>query len=334
MSALQVLERIRDEVNAFISGMTEKAEKTEALTAEAVETEKTEALTAEVVENAVVEVAATATGTGQTKSRKTGGVNKSELIRNYFEKHGMGSRNKDLIYAIRKSKDVELNPTLVSIIRKNIESKRVSKTRAQKMAVVGVAAEAPAATGTVLSNGQTKSRKTGGVNKSELIRNYFEKHGMGSRNKDLIYAIRKSKGVELNPTLVSIIRNNIESKRVSKTRVQKVLKVKKAGKARAVTGSNLAGLPMTALCARILQKIRGSEGLKLAEIADLVIQSGYKYAGSKGREGVVQNVYQALHNLSKKTAHPGYEGQVAVILKDETSHRYRLNPRAKFKNVA
>ena len=136
MSALQVLERIRDEVNAFISGMTEKAEKTEALTAEVVETEKTEA---EVVENALMEVAAeapaakgTVPSNGQAKSRKNGGVNKSELIRNYFEKHGMGSRNKDLIYAIRKSKDVELNPTLVSIIRKNIESNRVSKTRAQK----------------------------------------------------------------------------------------------------------------------------------------------------------------------------------------------------------
>jgi len=239
MSALQMLERIRDEVNAFISSLTEKAE--------------TEAMTAEVVETAVVEVAS----------------------------------------------------------------------------------EAPAATGTVLSNGQAKSRKSGkgGVNKSELIRNYFEKHGMESRNKDLIDAIRKSKDVELNPTLVSIIRKSMGSKRVSKTRAQKMsLKVaKKAGKARA---SDLAGLPMTALCARILQKTRGREGLKLAEIADLVIQSGYKYAGSKGREGVVQNVYQALHNLSKKTAHPGYEGQVAVILKDETSHRYRLNPKAKFKNVA
>jgi hypothetical protein len=233
-----MLERIRDEVNAFISSLTEKAE--------------TEAVTAEVVEKAVV-----------------------------------------------------------------------------------VASEAPAATGTVLSNGQAKSRKSGkgGVNKSELIRNYFEKHGMESRNKDLIDAIRKSKDVELNPTLVSIIRKSMGSKRVSKTRAQKMsLKVaKKAGKARE---SDLAGLPMTALCARILQKTRGREGLKLAEIADLVIQSGYKYAGSKGREGVVQNVYQALHNLSKKTAHPGYEGQVAVILKDETSHRYRLNPKAKFKNVA
>jgi hypothetical protein len=244
MSALQVLERIRDEaitkMNAFISGLAEKAEKTEAVTAEVVET------------------------------------------------------------------------------------------------VVGeVAAEAAAATGTVISNGQAKSRKgwKGGVNKSELVRNYFEKHGMDCRNKDLIDAIRKSKGVELNPTLVSIIRKSMGSKRVRKTRAQKVaLKVvKKASKTRT---ADLAGLPMTALCARILQKARGREGLKLAEIADLVIQSGYKYTGSKGREGVVQNVYQALHNLSKKTAHPGYEGQVAVILKDETSHRYRLNPKAKTKKVA
>jgi len=241
MSALQVLEKIRDEaiakMNAFISGMAEKAEKTEA--------EKTE----------------------------------------------------------------------------------VTETKVEE-----VAAEAPAATGTVPSNGQAKSRKgwKGGVNKSELVRNYFEKHGMECRNKDLIDAIRKSKGVEINPTLVSIIRKDMGSKRVRKTRVQKVaLKTSKVRK------TDLSGLPMTALCARILQNTRRSrDGLKLAEIADLVIQSGYKYTGSKGREGVVQNVYQALHNLSKKTSHPGYEGQVAVILKDETSHRYRLNPKAKTKKVA
>jgi len=197
-----------------------------------------------------------------------------------------------------------------------------------------VAAEAPAATGTVPSNGEAKSRKgrKGGVNKSELVRNYFERHGMECRNKDLIEAIRKSKGVELNPTLVSIIRKSMGLKKVRKTRAQKVALKAKAGKSR--VAAELAGLPMTALCARILQKTKSREGLKLAEIADLVIQSGYKYTGNKGREGVVQNVYQALHNLSKKTSHPGYEGQVAVILKDETSHRYRLNPKAKTKKVA
>lgn len=202
-------------------------------------------------------------------------------------------------------------------------------------AVEEVAAEAPAATGTVPSDGQAKSRKGRevGVNKSELVRNYFEKHGMECRNKDVIDAIRKSRGVELNPTLVSIIRKSMGLKRVRKTHVQKMV-VKETKKESKVKTADLAGLPMTALCARILQKTRSREGLKLAEIADLVIQSGYKYTGSKGREGVVQNVYQALHNLSKKTAHPGYEGQVAVILKDETSHRYRLNPKAKVKKVA
>lgn len=202
-------------------------------------------------------------------------------------------------------------------------------------AVGEVVAEAPAATGTVPSDGQAKSRKGRevGVNKSELVRNYFEKHGMECRNKDVIDAIRKSRGVELNPTLVSIIRKSMGLKRVRKTHVQKMV-VKETKKESKVKTADLAGLPMTALCARILQKTRSREGLKLAEIADLVIQSGYKYTGSKGREGVVQNVYQALHNLSKKTAHPGYEGQVAVILKDETSHRYRLNPKEKVKKVA
>jgi hypothetical protein len=196
-----------------------------------------------------------------------------------------------------------------------------------------VVAEAPAATGTVPANGEAKSRKgwKGGVNKSEIVRNYFEKHGMECKNRDLIEAVRKSRGIELNPTLVSIIRKSMATKRgVRKTRAQKV-----AAKASKIRKTNeLAGLPMTALCARILKMTRSREGLKLAEIADLVIQSGYKYTGSKGQKGVVQNVWQALNNLSKKTSHPGYDGQVAVILKDETSHRYRLNPKAKTKKIA
>jgi hypothetical protein len=235
---------------------------------------------------------------------------------------------------IRDEAIAKMNSFISGMTEKAEKAEEVTIEAVEK-SVEEVAAEAPAATGTVPSNGQAKSRKgwKGGVNKSELVRNYFEKHGMDCRNKDLIDAIRKSKGVELNPTLVSIIRKNMGSKKARKTRAQKVaLKVtKKTGKART---ADLAGLPMTALCARLLQNARSREGLKLAEIADLVIQSGYKYTGSKGREGVVQNVYQALHNLSKKTAHPGYEGQVAVILKDETSHRYRLNPKAKTKKVA
>lgn len=203
-----------------------------------------------------------------------------------------------------------------------------------------VVAEAPAATGTVPSNGEAKTRKgwKGGVNKSELVRNYFDKHGLDCKNKDVINAVKKSTGIELNPTLVSIIRKNMGGKRVRKNRVQKALRAKKVAtktsKVSRVKKTELAGLPMTALCAKILQKTGKREGLKLAEIADLVMQSGYKYTGSKGRKGVVQNVYQALHNLSKKTGHPGYEGRVAVIVKDETSHRYKLNPKVKQKKVA
>lgn len=227
---------------------------------------------------------------------------------------------------IRDEAIAKMNSFISSMAEKSEETEVL-----EEEVVEEVAAETPAATGAVPSNGQAKARKgrKGGVNKSELVRNYFEKHGMECRNKDLIDFIRKSKGVEINPTLVSIIRKNMDSKRVGKARVKKA--APKAGKVRK---ADFSGLPMTALCATILKKTRIREGLKLAEIADLVIQSGYKYTGSKGREGVVQNVYQALHNLSKKTSHPGYEGEVAVILKDETSHRYRLNPKAKVKKVA
>lgn len=239
----------------------------------------------------------------------------------------------DVLEKIRDEAISKMNSFISSLSEKARTEESAEATEEEK-----VAAEAPAATGTVPANGEAKTRKgwKGGVNKSELVRSYFEKHGMECKNKDLIEAIRKSKGIELNPTLVSIIRKTMGSKapkatkRVLKTRAQKVAKA--TSKIRKT--AELSGLPMTALCAKILQKTRVREGLKLAEIADLVIQSGYKYTGSKGREGVVQNVYQALHNLSKKTSHPGYEGQIAVILKDETSHRYRLNPKAKVKKVA
>jgi hypothetical protein len=228
----------------------------------------------------------------------TKGLNKSEMIRKYFEKHGMEVKNKHIIEYARKTYNIELNPGLVSIIRKTMAERKVRKAKEPK--------------------GVKKVVKAEGVNKSEMIRKYFEKHGMEVKNKDIVEYARKSHKIDLAPSLVSIIRKTMDEP--------------KNGKAKKET--HLAGLPMTALAVALLQKNRGRDGLKLSEITDLVIKSGYKYSGDKGREGITQNVWQALNNLSKKTAHPGYDGEVSVILKDAASHRYRLNPKAKRRKVA
>ena len=226
------------------------------------------------------------------------GLNKSEMIRKYFEKHGMEVKNKDIIEYARKTYNIELNPGLVSIIRGTMAERKVRKAKESK--------------------GIKKVVKADGVNKSEMIRKYFEKHGMEVKNKDIVEYARKSYKIDLAPSLVSIIRGTVAEP--------------KKGKAKKET--HLAGLPMTALTVTLLQKNRGRDGLKLSEMTDLVIKSGYKYSGDKGREGITQNVWQALNNLSKKTAHPGYDGEVSVILKDAASHRYRLNPKAKRLKVA
>jgi hypothetical protein len=227
-------------------------------------------------------------------------LNKSEMIRKYFEKHGMEVKNKDIIEYARRTYNIELNAGLVSIIRGTMAERKVRKAKESK----GVK--------------KVAKTKTDGVNKSEMIRKYFEKHGMEVKNKDIVEYARKAYKIDLAPSLVSIIRGTMAEP--------------KNGKAKKET--HLGGLPMTALTVALLQKNRGQDGLKLSEITDLVIKSGYKYSGDKGREGITQNVWQALNNLSKKTAHPGYDGEVSVILKDAASHRYRLNPKAKRRKVA
>jgi hypothetical protein len=65
-----------------------------------------------------------------------------------------------------------------------------------------------------------------------------------------------------------------------------------------------------------------------------VIAAGYEYQGAKGWEGIAQNVYQAVHALSKTVTHAGYEGKTAVVLHDSASKRWKLNPKAMKKKVA
>lgn len=167
----------------------------------------------------------------------------------------------------------------------------------------------------------------GGINRSDLIRDYYRQHGMEVKNKDLIESLEKAHKVKFEPSLVSTIKKKIlEGKKPAKAHKAKEKVAKAKGKAKA-KGGELKGLPMPALCAAILKK-SGREGLKLKEMTERVIESGYEYKGNKGNLGIAQNVYQALHTLSQKKSHPGYNGKVAVILHDESSKRWKLNPKA------
>lgn len=172
-----------------------------------------------------------------------------------------------------------------------------------------------------------KGRRKGGINRSDLIREYFRKNGMEVKNKDIIESLEKTHKVKFEPSLVSTIRKKMhEGKKPAKaTKIKERTYVK--AKSKVKSSEELKGLPMPALCAAILKK-SGREGLKLKEVTEQVISAGYEYKGNKGNLGIAQNVYQALHTLSQKKSHPGYNGKVAVILHDESSKRWKLNPKA------
>ena len=174
---------------------------------------------------------------------------------------------------------------------------------------------------------ESKVRKgwKGGVNKSRLIRDYFAKHGKNSRPRDVLEYLKNDHGVTVSAVLVSIIKKQIGGKNIETKKVKAKAKAKEV-KVRA------SDLPLTALCVEVLRN--STDGLKLSEIATKASKAGYMYSGKRGREGIVQNVYQALRTLRKKASHPGYVGEISVIIHDEASKRWRLNPKAKRKTAA
>ena len=171
---------------------------------------------------------------------------------------------------------------------------------------------------------KARAGREGGVNKSELIRTYFEKHGKDTRPRDVIEALKKD-GVEVGAALVSIVKSKIGGTTATKKVSLKTTKEKPTTVvAKAKKGSDL---PLPAVCLDVLYK--NKDGLKLGDLANKVEEAGYKYGGDKGHKGLVQNVYQCLYSLSKEKTHPGFEGTDPVVLHDESSKRYMLNPKAK-----
>jgi len=188
----------------------------------------------------------------------------------------------------------------------------------------------------------TKPRRgrSGGVNRSEIIREYCSKN-KEARNVDIIEYLKKEHKISVTAALVSSVRKTMHPElktghvKATKARVgrpPKAVKTGKAGKARVGRPSKI-DLPMPAHVVRVLQGA-SKEGLKLVEMAELIKKAGYKYAGTKGRQGFIQNVYQAVHNLSIAKTHAGYVGETPVVIHDGDSKRYRLNPKAKKKNAA
>ena len=260
---------------------------------------------AEVIKEETVSVeepvkSETVESNGQAKA------NKSELVREFFKKHGNDVRNKDVVEGIKKETGVDVAPSLVSFLRgKQAEKKaRPSAKKEPKM---------------------WTSRVTSG---SALIREYLERHGLDSSNEEVVKYVKKTKGVDVRPTLVSSVRAILKKKGMKTERIKRV----PGQKARVGRGPTMPMAVIETL------KRAGGEGLELSEVTKKVLKSGYEYKGSKGIAGLTQNVFQALHNLSKKIAHPGFKGNTPVVLHEKTPGqrfgRYKLNPKAMKNKVA
>lgn len=249
--------------------------------------------------------------TEPVKAESNGEVNKSELVRSYFKKHGIDSRNKDVIEGIKKESGVEVAASMVSFIKSKLpEKERAAKKESAK------------------KTDSAKVWTSKAVSGSALIRDYLDSHGLGSPNDEVVDHIKKTKGVDVKPTLVSSVRAMLKRKghKTSKVAATKVAAVKVATKQGARKGPT-----MPAVVVEVLKKAP-KQGLELSEVTLKALKSGYKYGGKKDIQGLTQNVYQALHTLSKKIAHPGFKGKAAIVIHE--GRRYRLNPKALKSRVA
>lgn len=223
-------------------------------------------------------------------------ASQSDLIRKFLKDHG-GVRNRDIIESIRKDHGVEVNPSLVSYLRNSSvgkNEKKVSRMKIHKASRKQVA--------------KTKDMRSG----SSLIREYLERSPNAS-NEEVVKELKKGKKIEVKPTLVSSVR---------------ALLKRQEGRTSKVFEKTKKSLPMTTIVVKVLERAP-RDGIKLSEIAKKSIDAGYEYRGSKGKVGVTQNVYQALHALSRQIPHQGYEGKDPVVIHD--GMRWRLNPKAKKK---
>lgn len=244
------------------------------------------------MESAVVEE--TVKSNGQAKASK------SDLVREFFNKHGDEVRNKDVVESIHREAGVEINPSLVSFLRGR-ESEVKRRVSARK---------------------ETKIVTNRVVSGSSIIREYLTQHGLDSDNQGVVDHVKKTRGLNVRATLVSSVRADLKRKNIKTGRMRRFVG-KKSGARKGPT------MPK----AVIYTLKKAGKGLELSEIAQKVMKLGYEYKGGKSIAGITQNVFQALNNLSKKIAHPGFKGNAPVVIRDKMPGqrvgRYRLNPKAK-----
>lgn len=259
-----------------------------------------------VIEEEIVEGAVSAPEqiSLSVKAESDGEVNKSEIVRSYFKRHGLETRNKDVVEGIKKESGVDVHASMVSFIKAQIAQKSASGKK-----------EAPK------KDAESKVWTGKAVSGSALIREYLEAHGLDASNDEVVSHIKKTKGASVKPTLVSSVRAALRRRgfKTSKVAAAKT-------ESRRLTKR---GPTMPSVVVEILKKA-GKNGMELSEVTLQARKSGYQYRGNKGIAGFTQNVFQALHALSKKVAHPGFKGRTAVVIHE--GRRYRLNPKAKFAN--
>lgn len=164
----------------------------------------------------------------------------------------------------------------------------------------------------------------GGVNKSALIRAYFDKH-KDAKNSEVIAYMKKAHNIEVKPSLVSTVK--IETaKKGGRPKAETKAKGKRGRKPR-------GGLPMVACVTRVLSKSKSKQGARAEDILAGVKKLGYVYSGDKGDAGFLNCVYQALHDLCKEKDHAGWKGSGPVLLHDKETHTWKLNPRAERKTA-
>lgn len=161
----------------------------------------------------------------------------------------------------------------------------------------------------------------GKVNKSEMIRGFFEKNP-DAGNKDCIEHFGK-KGIEIKASLVSIVRGNMGTKKEKRKRGRPAGSVKAGSvkaKAEKKSGVNLAE-------AALMVMSKSKDGLRVNKILEGV-KKYYSYGGDQGDKGLKNYLNVTLNTLSQKKIRRGWKGKMPVVLHDKNSHTWRLNPKA------
>jgi hypothetical protein len=161
-------------------------------------------------------------------------------------------------------------------------------------------------------------------NKSQAIKAVFASNP-DAMPKDVI-ATCKDAGFDVTVGLVSSIKTKLKQAGSSSS-----------GKSKSSTSSASQGtksnLPLPAIVQACLHKAKN--GLKLDELVVKCLDAGYVYTGKQRkntpgwRKAVSQNVYQCCNDLMQTKNRRGWENDAPIVVRDETSHRYKLNPKAK-----